>query len=176
MCRTLCHNSGFLAPARTRSLVQLRAQGEKRNTYQGLSFGATWYISVHGCASAVLELTRWRSGVRVPTSPYSPNSDQLFEGGTDGKHWDDKPRWSPDGKKIYFVSGRTGFFNVWGINFDSSKGRPVGEPFRVTAFENPAMMLADWIPNVELSLTQDKLVLTMEERSGSVWLLDNVNR
>jgi hypothetical protein len=38
------------------------------------------------------------------------------------------------------------------------------------------MMLADWIPNVELSLTQDKLVLTMEERSGSIWVLDNVDR
>jgi Tol biopolymer transport system component len=23
---------------------------------------------------------------------------------TDGRHWDDKPRWSPDGKSIYFVS------------------------------------------------------------------------
>jgi hypothetical protein len=95
---------------------------------------------------------------------------------TDGKHWDDKPRWSPDGRKIYFVSGRGGFFNVWGIHFDFSKGKPVGEPFRVTAFENPAMMLADWIPNVGFSLTQDKLVLTMEERSGSIWVLDNVDR
>jgi Tol biopolymer transport system component/DNA-binding winged helix-turn-helix (wHTH) protein len=95
---------------------------------------------------------------------------------TDGKHWDDKPRWSPDGRKIYFVSGRGGFFNVWGIHLDFSKGKPVGEPFRVTAFENPAMMLADWIPNVGFSLTQDKLVLTMEERSGSIWVLDNVDR
>jgi hypothetical protein len=95
---------------------------------------------------------------------------------TDGKHWDDKPRWSPEGKKIYFVSGRGGFFNVWGIHFDSSKGTPVGEPFRVTAFENPAMMLADWIPNVDFSLTQDKLILIMEERFGSIWVLDYVDR
>jgi len=34
---------------------------------------------------------------------------------TDGKHWDDKPRWSPDGKVIYFLSERSGFFNVWGF-------------------------------------------------------------
>ncbi len=33
---------------------------------------------------------------------------------TDGKYWDDKPRWSPDGKTIYFLSGRGGVFNVWG--------------------------------------------------------------
>jgi len=47
---------------------------------------------------------------------------------TQSKHWDDKPRWSPDGKTIYFVSGRGGFFNVWGIRFDPAKGKAVGDP------------------------------------------------
>jgi hypothetical protein len=91
-----------------------------------------------------------------------------------GKPWDDKPRRSPDGKTIYFVSARSGFFNVWGIRFDSTKGKPVGEAFRVTALENPGLMIPDLISLVELSLNQDKLVLTMEERSGSIWVLDNM--
>ena len=30
------------------------------------------------------------------------------------------------------------------------------------------------IADVELSLNQDKLVLTMQELSGSIWVLDNV--
>ena len=47
---------------------------------------------------------------------------------TDGKQWDDKPRWSPDGKTIYFLSDRQGFFNLWGIHFDPVKGHPQGEP------------------------------------------------
>lgn len=93
---------------------------------------------------------------------------------TDGKHLDDKPCWSPDGKMIYFVSGRGGVFNVWGIHFDPARGKPRGEPFPVTAFESPGPMVARHIQEVELSLNQDKLALTMEERSGSVWLLDNV--
>ena len=59
---------------------------------------------------------------------------------SEGAHWDDKPRWSPDGNTIYFVSGRSGFFNVWGIRFDATNGKSVGEPFRVTAFESPALM------------------------------------
>ena len=87
----------------------------------------------------------------------------------------DAARRSPDGKAIYFVSGRGGFFNVWGIHFDPSKGKPVGDPFRVTAFERPGLMVpSDSISEVELSLNQDKLVLTMEELSGSIWMLDNV--
>ena len=93
------------------------------------------------------------------------------------EHWNDKPRWSPDGKAIYFVSGRSSFFNVWGIHFDSSRGKPVGEPFGVTSFETPGFMVPrNHIADVELSLTQDKLVLTMQELSGSIWVLDNVER
>ena len=92
------------------------------------------------------------------------------------KHWDDKPRWAPDGKTLYFVSGRGGFFNVFGIRFDPAKGKAIGDPFRVTSFESPALMVPKYIYPVELSLTQDKLVLTMEKRSGSIWVLDNVDR
>ncbi len=95
---------------------------------------------------------------------------------SEGDHWDDKPRWSPDGNTIYFVSNRRGFFNVWGIRFDATQGKPVGEPFRVTTFEDPAQMLPRQITKVELSLTQDQLLLTLEDLSGSIWVLDNVDR
>lgn len=94
----------------------------------------------------------------------------------EGEHWDDKPRWSPDGHTIYFVSDRGGFYNVWGIHFDATGAKPVGEPFRVTAFENPALMLPDQIEKVELSVSQDHLVLSLEDRSGSIWVLENLGR
>ena len=73
---------------------------------------------------------------------------------------------------IYFVSGREGFFNVWGIRFDAVKGKPVGDPFQVTSFESPSQMFPTDIP--ELSLTQEKLVMTIAQVSGSIWILDNV--
>jgi Tol biopolymer transport system component/DNA-binding winged helix-turn-helix (wHTH) protein len=95
---------------------------------------------------------------------------------TERAQWDDKPRWSPDGRTIYFVSGRGGFFNIWGIHFDPAAGKTIGEPFQVSRFESPRLMVPRWIPAVGLSLTQDKLVLTMAEESGSIWLLDNVDR
>jgi len=91
-----------------------------------------------------------------------------------GKHWDDKPRWSPDGKMLYFISGRSGFFDVWGMHFDPVKGTPVGKPFQVTAFDKPSLMISPRIEGAELSVTQDRLALLMEETSGSIWVLDNV--
>lgn len=95
---------------------------------------------------------------------------------TEGKPWDDKPRWSPDGRTIYFVSRRGGFFNVWGIHFDPTAGKTLGQPFQVSNFERPRLMIPRWIPPVGLSLTQDKLVLTMAEESGNIWVLDNLDR
>ena len=56
---------------------------------------------------------------------------------TENKYWSDKPRWSPDGKIIYFLSTRQGFLNVWGIHFDAATGKAVGERFPVTAFDSP---------------------------------------
>jgi Tol biopolymer transport system component len=93
-----------------------------------------------------------------------------------GKYWHDKPRWSPDGRTIYFLSGRAEFFDVWGIRFNPDHGRPVGEPFRVTSFESPGLRVSEPISLAGLSVTNDCLVLTMTEVSGSIWMLDGVDR
>jgi Tol biopolymer transport system component/DNA-binding winged helix-turn-helix (wHTH) protein len=95
---------------------------------------------------------------------------------TDGRHWDDKPRWSPDGGTIYFVSGPGGFFNIWGIRFDPAQGKPVGQPFQISKFDSPRLMILRSIAFAGLSFTQNKLVMNMAEESGSIWLLDNVDQ
>jgi Tol biopolymer transport system component len=101
---------------------------------------------------------RWIAFEAVTNTPTSAESHIYVvstEGGTwtritEGKHWNDKPRWSPDGKTIYFLSNVGGFFNIWGIHFDPSNGKPVGEPFRVSAFERPALMIPHSITGVAL--------------------------
>jgi Tol biopolymer transport system component len=95
---------------------------------------------------------------------------------TDGKQWDDKPRWSPDGKVIYFLSDRTGLFNVWGIRFNPARGRPLGEPFHVTSFDSPTLKVSRGTPIAEFSLTEDRLLLPLEHSSGGIWVLDNVDQ
>ncbi|MFN9575841.1 MAG: TolB family protein, partial [Gemmatimonadota bacterium] len=39
---------------------------------------------------------------------------------TSGMGYDAQPRWSPDGKKVVFVSDRSGGENVWLVNADGS--------------------------------------------------------
>lgn len=95
---------------------------------------------------------------------------------TEGKFFDDKPRWSPDGRTLYFISNRTGFFNVWGIRFDPATGHPASAPFRVTAFDNPNQMILDDIRFMEIALAADRLILPIMEVSGGIWVLENVER
>jgi Tol biopolymer transport system component/DNA-binding winged helix-turn-helix (wHTH) protein len=92
---------------------------------------------------------------------------------TEGKYFDDKPRWSPDGKTIYFISSRTGFFNVWGLRFDPNSGKPAGEPFRVTSFENPSQMILSNVRYMDMALAANRLVLPIMEVSGGIWILEN---
>jgi sugar lactone lactonase YvrE len=91
-------------------------------------------------------------------------------------HFYDKPRWSPDGRILYFLSNRTGFFNVWGIRFDLDQGRPIGEPFRVTAFESPGRMISSVIATAEIAVVRNKLAVPITEVSGNIWMLDGVDR
>ena len=95
---------------------------------------------------------------------------------TDGVHWDDKPRWAPDGRMLYFVTSREGFFNVWGIRFDVDRGKPEGAPFQITKFQSPGFKVPTDIYGVDFSLTKEKLVLPIERASGSIWILDHVDQ
>jgi Tol biopolymer transport system component/DNA-binding winged helix-turn-helix (wHTH) protein len=96
---------------------------------------------------------------------------------TDGRQWDDKPRWSPDGKLLYYLSNRGANFNVWALRFDPVVGKTIGEPFEVTSLNNPGLSVpAARIPNVEFAVGHGALVITVAERAGSIWMLDNVDR
>lgn len=95
---------------------------------------------------------------------------------TEGRAWDDKACWAPDGKTLYFLSNRTGLLNVWGLRFDPNRGQPVGEPFRITSFDHTSRRISRQLSSLALSLSPERLILPIIESTGAVWILENVDR
>jgi Tol biopolymer transport system component len=91
--------------------------------------------------------------------------------------WTDKPRWSPDGRLVYFISkANSGFFNLSAVRFDPERGVPVGAPFAVTHFESPSLAITPEMGQSEIGISAHRAMLTMVSRKGSIWMLDNVDR
>ena len=95
---------------------------------------------------------------------------------TDGQFFDDKPRWSPDGRMMYFLSNRTGLWNVWGRPFDPQAGLPTGDSFQVTQFDSSVQMVQQNISDLQMAVTGDRLILPVTQVSGAIWVLENVDR
>ena len=95
---------------------------------------------------------------------------------TDGAWFDDKPRWGPDGRILYFVSNRTGIANVWGRRFDDATGTPIGEPFPVTSFRTAQFQLTPRTVQMDIAITATHLLLPMTESRSEIWMLNQVDR
>jgi Tol biopolymer transport system component/DNA-binding winged helix-turn-helix (wHTH) protein len=95
---------------------------------------------------------------------------------TEGTWFDDKPRWSADGRTLYFVSNRSGVANVWGRRFDPSAGTPLGEPFPITSFRSPGFALTSRTVQMDIAVTRTHLMLPMSESRSEIWMLDDVDR
>jgi Tol biopolymer transport system component/DNA-binding winged helix-turn-helix (wHTH) protein len=86
--------------------------------------------------------------------------------------WDDKPRWSPDGNTIYFVSERDGFRCIWAQRLDAQK-RPLGSATAVFHAHARRRSLSNVGPgDLSISVARDKIVFNMGERTGDLWMMD----
>lgn len=126
---------------------------------------------------------RWISFVAMPRRTWGVTRVHVMpaDGGpwramTDGASYDDKARWSPDGRVLYYISNRDGRFEVWGRRFDAAAGQPEGDPFRVTSLEGARQRLSPSLPDMEMFITPTRIFLPMYEVSSRVWVLDQVDR
>ena len=67
-----------------------------------------------------------------------------------GGHFEDKPRWSPDGNLLYFTSERDGWRCIWAQRLNPSTKTPLGEPWPVHHFHAARRSLV----NVGFGLTE----------------------
>jgi Tol biopolymer transport system component len=91
--------------------------------------------------------------------------------------WPDKPRWAPDGRTLYFISRRpAGYFNVWAVRVDPERGIPVGQPFALSSFDSPGLYISPYLERAEMDVSARHILLTMRSASGSIWMLENVDK
>jgi Tol biopolymer transport system component/DNA-binding winged helix-turn-helix (wHTH) protein len=150
---------------RAETQMRVIATDPDRDLFQGrFSPDQRWiaFLAVNRSTSQTIYVMDPVRGQRIPI--------------TEGSFRDDKPRWSPDGKTLYFVSNRSGFAEVWGRGFDSERGEPSGAPFRITTFESPREHISWPMITMELAVAPNEMILPIVESSGSVWILENIDR
>ena len=88
---------------------------------------------------------------------------------TEAGIWVDKPRWSPNGNLLYYISDRDGFDCIWVEHLDPLTKHRVGAPNALMHFHTSSSSL-DTAYGLELSVAGDKLVLDIGDTSGNIWL------
>jgi hypothetical protein len=81
--------------------------------------------------------------------------------------WD----WEWYGNLIYSVSDRDGFSCIWAQRLDGVTKLPIGAPFAVFHAHNARISLAN-TGEAYLSIGRDKMLFTMAERTGNIWMAE----
>lgn len=86
--------------------------------------------------------------------------------------WDDKPRWSPHGNLIYFISDRDGYLCLWAQRVANRAKDLAGTPFPVYHFHNARLAMANVDTGIlEIGVAEDKIVVGLGELTGNIWSL-----
>ena len=110
------------------------------------------------------------SGIHiVPVSDPPPPPDEWVEI-ADGTATVGSPRWSPDGRLLYYMSDRDGFNCVWARPLDPVTKRPAGEPFPVLhAHRSKMKMMMPATSWFALAVTRGRLVFNAAETTGEIY-------
>jgi len=125
---------------------------------------------------AFTAVKRGGSGAIVFVMPSAGADRTQWTALTGNRGWSQEPKWSPDGKVVYYYYSDGPFWNIWAVRFDGDAGKPVGEPFQVTHFDSPSRQLSPDLSNTVIGVSAKRLVVPMMEQTGSIWMLDNMDR
>jgi Tol biopolymer transport system component len=180
--REVCRDCSFLAfledarfalaKSGPRRLVRLALEGGTMETLvesepgaildADASPGDRWLALLLGRPDGDVELR-----VRALDPAASAPHDALLER---SPAWAGAPRWSSDGRFLYFLSQRDGEVCVWALPVDPVTGERAGDPFAVVHLHgSPARC---WGPRTAytLSVGAERLAVTASEVRGDVYL------
>jgi serine/threonine protein kinase len=106
----------------------------------------------------------------APMHEHIPAAEHEWFALTGSQFADDKPRFSADGKSIYFQSDRDGFTCLWKLAIDPMKGRTIGDPVPLLHFHRANFPLRE-LSRVafDLRVAKDKLVFNVVSHTGNLW-------
>jgi len=120
------------------------------------------FVADTGPGSAQILAARENGFNEIPRSEWMPV--------TDGRSKVDKPRFSPDGKLIYFTQDGGGRRGIRAVRFDPRTGETVADSFAVFDAAEPRLTLFGVNPrSLEISIAKDKLVMLLAERASNLW-------
>jgi hypothetical protein len=129
------------------------------------SFDDRWLVfhaRIHPDATRIL-IAPYRDGAIAPSSEWIQVTSGEFE--------DDKPRWGPGDDRIFFLSRRDGFRCLWSQRLDPRTKQPRGGPELLMHFhEARRSMMHARFNQFDVAVARDKLLLTLADRTGNIWL------
>jgi len=151
-----------------RRVPLLRAEWERWNLYQAqFSSDDRWIVFLANTSPTTgrIFVARAKGLDEIPSSDWLPV--------TDAKQKVDKPRFSPDGKLIYFTLDHEASRSIHAVRFDPESGHAVGEPFLACDFPGPRLSMAQVnLGPLEISVARDKLVTVLSESNWNIWMAD----
>src|SRR5262249_11001569 len=85
----------------------------------------------------------------------------------------DKPRFSPDGNLLYFISDRDGQRCLWAQRLDPYTKTPRGDPWPVYHFHAARRSLLNvGAAFVEIAVAPHRLIFPLDELTGNMWMIE----
>lgn len=108
----------------------------------------------------------------VPNAPGRRLRDDEWVSMSEGQTSDREPAWSPDGRRLFFISDRDGFRCIWARDFDPETGRAIGTAVPIAHFHHTGELLRGPMPapsSIGLTATADALLFTVARSTGNLW-------
>jgi eukaryotic-like serine/threonine-protein kinase len=108
----------------------------------------------------------------VPNAPGRPLRDDEWISISEGETSDREPTWSPDGRRLFFISDRDGFRCIWARDIDPATGHPVGPARPIAHFHHTRELLRGPQPSpgsIGLTATNSALIFTVARSTGNLW-------